>query len=1032
MPRTGDQSSIKLGEGFTLLPPNPNGALKAILDGTQKALAASQVSTTTSGSKYFTASAQGNFNELSFLLPQQPPGTGLWSEAMVFSGVPDWGVLKLDDAGLIARGLVTSPSSQFPNQDAQLYPYYWVAPEVADQDPFSPFGNDPASDPVFNVDPLLTPDPTYTGGGPGQAHIGGFTRALSVVETARILPTTNNVPFPVVVSGAVFPADRGVLALLHWPAAGTVVDFLAQTLDERCVAALLLGQGITGQSLNNCDGGSGVVFSEGPGFPGRETGQYDLDEIHAGVNTWTGDPIPPGPNPSAGQVRLGTDPNAGPVIPGGLPILGGTTLATGGGNDNNFFRYRLPYLSSYASLPLVPTVERPRYFTKPPVSLDNATDLTSAGNYSGFSTSFASFQIARFRHRFDLPNFAPGTAIVEQGSYLLLHFKREADFESFVRDGIMPDDLTNGYELWSASLIDYVNPEDVDNLTEGGLPAATDIDAAVSYHVLRGSIVNDQNTLDPTTVTAKFDYTTTLNEVMFVSGIQYFVPNGPLGTGDAWSVSQTDLQVSGLFDNTYLLGYSNSVSEITPGLRHRNPLFLYVPFTTGINISTPAISTFTGTVKSQRVEFNYAELGAFDLVTGPTTVDVAVVTHSPLDPPLSVSGDNTSCFFWTDARLRAFSRRPPGHETVADSAIEHLFDRPGLNRILFHTTKHSPSFNAPNAIYGNFTVPPLNTPRLQLETFGKDVKEVFLDEVYRIALSQVQALDPTWDGANGNLVGPGLPFVSGSIELPVRFASSPVGDFGFASFLQNQYHLASLVNPPVDSELQVAGLPDRNPPLSDGVVSPAPQTGVLQYPKTDYSIGYRPSLVDGDTTTSQPDYTGLSGTRGYLRVFDAAYSNWLISEPGVVGQPFLKFRIDGLTLSDFAYSPPGPGSTDISLQVKIPGLTTWMDIGRRDGDGPSKQDPFQDGAGCQVLGPDTFDSVDPRTGIVFCQVLVHVGPVANVFGTTGAVPGVPAGIAPVMILVGMSETSSLDFQQGGPNGTSSNVRGLISITVLRN
>jgi hypothetical protein len=180
---------------------------------------------------------------------------------------------------------------------------------------------------------------------------------------------------------------------------------LAQPLTERVVAALLCGQGVNA----DCDGNPGGIFEAGTpnvfSFPGRATGQYDLEELHLGVDSQTGDPLPSGPNPMAGQVRLGSDPAAGvPPVPGGIPILGGTTAANGGGNDNNFFRYRLPYLEDYSStsgLEYTPDIQKPRYFTKPPVSLNPATDLTQAGDYANFTKDYWTFQVARYRHQFD-------------------------------------------------------------------------------------------------------------------------------------------------------------------------------------------------------------------------------------------------------------------------------------------------------------------------------------------------------------------------------------------------------------------------------------------------------------------------------------------------------------------------------------------------------------------------------------------------------------------------------------------------------
>jgi hypothetical protein len=128
---------------------------------------------------------------------------------------------------------------------------------------------------------------------------------------------------------------------------------------------------------------------------------------------------------------------------------------------------------------------------------------------------------------------------------------------------------------------------------------------------------------------------------------------------------------------------------------------------------------------------------------------------------------------------------------------------------------------------------------------------------------------------------------------------------------------------------------------------------------------------------NQFDYSVCTGDRAYVRAFDVAFS--ASTTPVTAnGQPFAVLRIDGMELEDFAYAAPGPGSVNgVAILVKVPGLTTWMDLGRNDGAGPSKQDPVQDGAGCKVVGPYTYNGIDQDTGVAYAQVKINVGPTAN-------------------------------------------------------
>ena len=1058
MPRNVDPGSIKKGSGMA----NQNSVdSNAFTDGViesqgngvgghvndpQGAHEASAISTTGSGGVYYGDDVQGNLDDLSALVPLRPPTLGNFSSVLAFTGITDWGVLKTHDGGFVSRGEVVPPDPSNPTNDFFVFGEFWWPPfETQDLFPASPNppgvvftvpGNDPDTDLTFNV-----ASGAYVGGGPGFTHQGGFTRTTPVVETARI---RENLSDETVVSGSVYPADRGVIALFHWPAAGDEVDFLAQPLATRVVAAILCGQGINAE----CDGDPGGIFEEGApdvfAFPGRASGQYDLAELHLGVDAQTGNPIPGGPNPSAGQVRLGSDPNAGvPVIPGGIKILGGTLAASGSGNANNFFRYRLPYLDNYSSvdgIEYTPGVQKPRYFTKPAVSLDPGTDLTQAGDYDSFTKDYWTFQVSRYRHQFDQVT-GP-----DQGSYILLHFKRESDFEAFARDGVMPDDVGFGYELWSAGMVNYTNPESTDNLIDNVTDPLLPV-TSPAYHVHRSTIFEDINAaLVPGAVT--YTFTSELDEVMFVSGVQHFLPNGS-GVSTNWQINTLTWGTGGLWSTGYILGNQAAAVDITPGLDHRVPAILYLGLgTAASNVVNGLGVGYTGTAFYQRVDFDYTDLdsvsGPFDLTTGPTPIDSADIVLLGGDTSIRFAGDDAQCHFSQDARLRIFARKPLDGQSAATPGTTVLFPRPApaAAQLLIHTTSQAPSF-ASAGIYGNFKTAVVGDfpPRATLENARKDVEERLYDEVYRVAESGLIGIDPTFNPMLlvGNLVGPGLPFGAlGPIDMPVRIASEPLAGFGSASYLRLDYHVLNLAagGPPVDLEAQVSALPDRAPPATDGVENPCPFSGILIYPQLDYTTGFRP-VSPADTGPPQFDYS-TPGTqdRFYYRVFDAAYVNEAVAadrEPAVVGQPFLTFRIDGLQLADFGYFMPGPGSSLISLEIKIPGLTTWMDLGRRDMDGPSKQDPLIDGAGCQIIDPTmTFDGRDATTGTVFCQVRVNVGPAVNIFANSGAVVGAPAGVAPVFFRARIRAAGAvLNFTQGGPGATTDIPRALAGITLLR-
>ena len=1107
----------------------------------------------------------------------EPPKVGEWKPSTSFSGIPDWGILKLIDGDLKSRGQLTTN-----NDPDDIYPYYYVAPSPARDPEFIIPGNDPETDVLWNsgftsIFPFN--QVTLPGAGSGFTFAGAFTRDGSapdqpVMRSVRLMPRLEvlgvTYRIPAVVSGSFYPADRGVLALIHWPSDGTIASFLAQPLLDRCIAAVLCGQGILGSPCFKYgeepapgDGDPGGIFAIGRSsdgsynpfaFPGRASGQYDLREIVNGVATsdgsplvapwddWDGDGAPgarrvvdtsvPGP----GQVRLGTVAeadnllNSAPVQPYGIPVLGGNadlyspipaTVYTGylgltyrvlegvagvantvignTGQDRNFFGYRLPVLKDYSpttGLKFTPrgtnalsTKETVRFFSpKTPnsgVGLVSG-NLASAGNYPAFDEDFWTWQVGRYRHCFLLPDTEGPGAREEIGTYHILHFKREADFEAFVRDGIAPNDPTNGYSLYGSYLIDPVpsNPETDSNIANQETsanafapagPAPAYGYAADPYHTLRSTTILDPDwmlqpgDMNGGIIDANWVWTsasTALDpHVMWVSGVRYLLPRRTDTGAQSLSV---DISVSGSgIWGTYRTNDNPLTGDpgVAPAvISSPNPMFFGVaPLSFESITGTPTydVNTVTDTrgTRNQRFELPYTYMGSngsgpFSEVNGPGDADFFTVTGTGFE----FFGDLDNPAFSSYARMRAFVRRPLAHRgpdgvalpfDTADGHGEALirFIAPS-ERLLFHSVRFSTA--GTRGAFGNFNTAagPGPVPGYsEFFTSDKDVHERFLDETYRYRGDFTTASPTVPLAQTVSLNGPGMAgWAGGFIPVPVQAGQTSEPGWEEASWLQMFVHESDLSGV-VPVSLQVAGLPDRNPPASDGNLYPFPSSGLLLYPQIDYTTDYRPSDTDGDLPTAQPDYSALPGTggiRSYIRVFDAAFSR-SVTPVDAAGQPFFTIRIDGLTLGDFAYSPGGPGAmgvTGIAIMVKVPGLTTWMDLGRRDGTGPSKQDALLDGAGCLVLGPETFESVDPETGVVFSQVRVNVGPFVNL--TPVLDPGLPAqlGEVPVMVKVLMSEDAAdYTFDReavspgnfvgfAGPGVSSNDVRGIVGIRIV--
>lgn len=1099
-----------------------------------------------------------------------PANVGEWTGAFpLTTGIPDWGTLSL---GTAAKGTFLLTSPIWPQ--SHIYPYQWVPPTPGNRTNLSQFGpfepplastslppvppvyfefdqNSGADltaewnaggavpkDSVFNV-AGAAPSPNYTGGGVGTALAGGFTRATTgdLVQTYRVMRSSANVT-PVVVTGVVYPADRGVLALVHWPAGGLMVDFEAQSLvgpTGKVVAAICLGKGLFGEGTCPTDGEAGGLFVSGAAgdpyaWPGQASGQAGLDEIYLGVaktfstqtqadtnganifkvtspywnfdgrvssalgitataqtsptimqatlaavhtfkigqpitisagnadlpaGTYTVQSIPAGNIvrlyaagtgggaaggtaqritgcdaadypadgiPFPGQVRVGTIAGAGlPIVAGGVPILGapwlqgavrGTLAPTAptvnADLNNNFFQYRLPVLADYSNaptgLPYTPVLEKPRYYTKPPLSDDPSTDLTQAGNFTDYSQDYYPYQVARFRHRFEIPSAA---LFNDTGSYLLMHFKKEEYFEDLVVDGVWPSDD----KIYSANVanVTAINAgteglEDVQASTAVNMIDQTPLSApgwvngsinGKPFFNLCGTVVVDRTdivanppaiTPGPTFRIQTYPAALLTDWIHTVSGISYFAAKDDTNVR-CFQIDRFVLSATGMFDDgavrrAFLTGnpdgsFSTSrIMTMTPMMMHLGDFF---GLRQGYTTTAPA-GVWS---HDQHVEFAIEAISAGTSVggAGPAIGSAAVMPGITLE----TTGDATTPFmFSTNAKPHAFLRTPLSHSVsptdgvnLGNSSLSLL----GGDLVLFSGTTRDPTSGVG---YGNLVnplapvpVPPL-WPAAEPSTFlsQKMYEERFLDEVFRYQSDFGAIL------LVNNLRGPGLPLPPAPIEIPTKAGiATPFAGYNWnaASWFQSgsatdpcyEMTLGTFANG-LPEELQVAGIPHRNPPISEGVYAPKPMAGMLLYPKEDYTTGYRPNLATDLVT--QFDYTFGVFDRSYVRVIDLA------DVPVLPGTPFAILRFHGLTLEDFAYGGGvTPGSGNIAILVKVPGLTTWMDVGRVDGAGPSKQDPLLDGAGCKVLGPDTKNLTDIRFGYPIAQVKINVGPVANFF-----------------------------------------------------
>lgn len=389
------------------------------------------------------------------------------------------------DYPLIAQSV---PRSSFLlNESGSIYPFLHQTPFTAPYENSSDYFNDQVSTGSLGV----------RSNSPSVSHAGLGLDLLDFDPSTRLspdlLPHLN-----LTVSGKLFPADRGVLALVRFPsdADATSVSFegvpATTSLEvlQRCVGAIKLGHGV-GQ-YDGLAGGDLFNDSDAETFPSKKAGQYDLAELHLGDyvegSTRTGAiPELSGGDPTLGRVRLLSDPlafnSADNTTPLGIPVLfspyttflqdpldaqSQVQLLNSDAliNLNNFFSYRLPVLADYRPEGLItPVGERDRFFVKKEPNRDwKKPDYNrrfeTAGGYVTFGLADNySYQVARYKHSVRLLFETDYRATViddsepeyNLGSFALLHFKTESAFERLVRDGLAPSDE----ELYSVNLVSY-------------------------------------------------------------------------------------------------------------------------------------------------------------------------------------------------------------------------------------------------------------------------------------------------------------------------------------------------------------------------------------------------------------------------------------------------------------------------------------------------------------------------------------------------------------------------------------------------
>jgi hypothetical protein len=359
--------------------------------------------------------------------------------------------------------------------------------------------------------------------------------------------------------------------------------------------------------------------------------------------------------------------------------------------------------------------------------------------------------------------------------------------------------------------------------------------------------------------------------------------------------------------------------------------------------------------------------------------------------------------------------------------------------------------------YDESVVPMRRKPHSSILTARKDTQERFLDESYRL---DYRFTDIT---SENNLIGGGLPLGFNPISLSVRDdgATSDTGanaKHGSAGYLRNNYHWewsAYSGSQGVEGNAQVRGLPIVADSVLSGGKYGQPRRGVLTRPLDNYldtsfvpnasysadwdNIYHLGAYTAGITSKyyGQPNYDIATPSAfverdfSFVRVFDVSFSQSGAPE-SMVGTSRFKLRLVGLEFENFRYLGNVPVADDrgVEIYAKVPGLTTWMDVGRNDGEGPSKQHINQDGAGCLISHQ---EGVLKEEALYFTDLEIEVGGNASFFTNS-------EGECPVLVKVvfpyNTKGTDGSLFFGHSPSAMATNTpfrerRGLVGIDVLR-
>ena len=507
--KNNPKTIIKIGEGSSVCQDGSKGNLSTQVQMSQDAYDANQISAENPFETYLGDEVQSHLDDLASQVKIKPPRLGEGEKtytsentSYTISGIPDWGVLKQADSAPWDRNTtidfdgVTVNSTDFRNSGSETYPYLSTNPK-----PFGILGADLRSDAVFNVD-----DDTdlLLGGGDGASFISSMR--VTTGEDFRHTRTTytnatNTTEDGFTISGFLFPADRGTVALLHWATDVQYISAASVTdISNRVIGAINLGEGRLKEEEYLS------VFIEGSDqnvFPSKMAGQYDLREMQnlakrsdlegaGGAISLSGYAA----DNNLGAVRLLKDPsacffgvdNTTVDARGNIPVLFGAYSYDSGtsswvGNNTNFLAYRLPALVDYTPTGLkTPNEHRERFFQViQPAS--TSTDFSTAGNYVTFGDDYYTYQVARYRHVVKYSDI--GLNVEGKGSFALVHFKNESAFEKLVRDGIAPTED----DLWSVNFLKPKVGDHIDNLVVDG-DAYTELGIPVLGAKNKDSITN--------------------------------------------------------------------------------------------------------------------------------------------------------------------------------------------------------------------------------------------------------------------------------------------------------------------------------------------------------------------------------------------------------------------------------------------------------------------------------------------------------------------------------------------------------------